>query len=435
MHSLVPLLFAAVAVCARPPGPTQTPDPPISQSQQVVSKISHGLLGDYSLPRILIPQYLGYEGSPRLASPPRDDWLNKEIDRINGMEEPSDAMGTYEKDIARMIVDEPYFMKMFVSPVMERMQPDIPDPRPNEPLPPSALIQENPTETEIKPQENVENDKEEMPKDFAYTPYQTGYFAPYSTKAAYKPDMKIGGLPESGYQPSVQIEKPRQIRQNPNLSRTKTLIAENLDKLRIGLANKQYRIPVSLMPSNLRWLKISPTESDEESSGDDSGTTDKSIHLMEPATMETDHSIYGVAVITATTTIVTLVIISLGFVWYQMSKKAKMAADVDYPAYGVTGPTPDMSGDRKLAHSAHMYHYQHQKQQIIAMERNGMEQRSGSVSDPESEEENEEGDYTVYECPGFATTGDMEVKNPMFTEEPTPATPGKCEIVKPQPKD
>lgn len=32
-----------------------------------------------------------------------------------------------------------------------------------------------------------------------------------------------------------------------------------------------------------------------------------------------------------------------------------------------------------------------------------MEQRAGSVSDPESEEENEEGDYTVYECPGFAT--------------------------------
>lgn len=52
-----------------------------------------------------------------------------------------------------------------------------------------------------------------------------------------------------------------------------------------------------------------------------------------------------------------------------MTKRAKAAADVDYPAYGVTGPTMDMSGDRKLAHSAHMYHYQHQKQQIIAMER------------------------------------------------------------------
>ncbi|KAJ0169192.1 hypothetical protein K1T71_015319 [Dendrolimus kikuchii] len=123
----------------------------------------------------------------------------------------------------------------------------------------------------------------------------------------------------------------------------------------------------------------------------------------------------------------------LAGVYYELSKKAKAVADVDYPAYGVTGPTIDISGDRKLAQSAHIY--QHQKQQIIAMERNGLEHRNGPVFDPESEEENKEGDYTVYECPGFATTGDMEVKNPLFSEDPTPATPGKFEVVKPQPKD
>jgi len=51
--------------------------------------------------------------------------------------------------------------------------------------------------------------------------------------------------------------------------------------------------------------------------------------------------------------------------------KAKAAADVEYPAYGVTGPNKEISptGDRRLAQSAQMYHYQHQKQQIIAMER------------------------------------------------------------------
>uniref|UniRef100_A0A1B0DLB0 Uncharacterized protein n=1 Tax=Phlebotomus papatasi TaxID=29031 RepID=A0A1B0DLB0_PHLPP len=51
-------------------------------------------------------------------------------------------------------------------------------------------------------------------------------------------------------------------------------------------------------------------------------------------------------------------------------KKAKAAADVEYPAYGVTGPNKEVSpsGDRRLAQSAQMYHYQHQKQQIIAME-------------------------------------------------------------------
>ena len=54
------------------------------------------------------------------------------------------------------------------------------------------------------------------------------------------------------------------------------------------------------------------------------------------------------------------------------NKRAKAASDVEYPAYGVTGPTKDRlpsPGDRKLAQSAQMYHYQHQKQQMIAMEK------------------------------------------------------------------
>ncbi len=85
----------------------------------------------------------------------------------------------------------------------------------------------------------------------------------------------------------------------------------------------------------------------------------------------------------------------------------KAAADVDYPAYGVTGPSKDVSptgGDRKLAQSAHMYHYQHQKQQMAALQKTTMEgDRQGSAgSDVESEDDNEEGDYTVYECPGLA---------------------------------
>jgi len=96
---------------------------------------------------------------------------------------------------------------------------------------------------------------------------------------------------------------------------------------------------------------------------------------------------------------------------------------VEYPAYGVTGPNKDVSpsGDRKLAQSAQMYHYQHQKQQIIAMENQATDGSCG-MSDVESDDDNEEGDYTVYECPGLAPTGEMEVKNPLFLDE-TPATP------------
>lgn len=70
-----------------------------------------------------------------------------------------------------------------------------------------------------------------------------------------------------------------------------------------------------------------------------------------------------------------------------------------------------------------MYHYQHQKQQIIAMENKMNEDRNGSLSDA-AHSDDEEGDYTVYECPGLAPTGgEMEVKNPLFFDDPTPATP------------
>lgn len=60
------------------------------------------------------------------------------------------------------------------------------------------------------------------------------------------------------------------------------------------------------------------------------------------------------------------------YFYFRLQKSRKAAADVDYPAYGVTGPNKDVSspnGDRKLAQSAQMYHYQHQKQQMIAVEK------------------------------------------------------------------
>jgi hypothetical protein len=69
-----------------------------------------------------------------------------------------------------------------------------------------------------------------------------------------------------------------------------------------------------------------------------------------------------------------------------------------------------------------MYHYQHQKQQMIALEKATTE-RMGSASDLDSEDENDEGDYTVYECPGLASTGEMEVKNPLFQDDPSAPTP------------
>ncbi|XP_054738494.1 uncharacterized protein LOC129244723 [Anastrepha obliqua] len=139
-----------------------------------------------------------------------------------------------------------------------------------------------------------------------------------------------------------------------------------------------------------------------------------------------DIGMYLVALIAGVSAAVTVGLIALFIAWYTLHRKSKAAADVEYPAYGVTGPNKDISpsGDRKLAQSAQMYHYQHQKQQIIAMENRQAAEGSCGMSDVESDdEENEEGDYTVYECPGLAPPmSEMEVKNPLFLDE-TPVTP------------
>ena len=70
-------------------------------------------------------------------------------------------------------------------------------------------------------------------------------------------------------------------------------------------------------------------------------------------------------------------VIGAGICVYKVQQSNKAAADVEYPAYGVVGPASkenntgntSPNGDRKLAQSAQMYHYHHQKQQMIASEK------------------------------------------------------------------
>ncbi|XP_023687289.1 neural proliferation differentiation and control protein 1a [Paramormyrops kingsleyae] len=102
----------------------------------------------------------------------------------------------------------------------------------------------------------------------------------------------------------------------------------------------------------------------------------------------------------------------------RLQRGLRLAQKVDYPAYGMMGPNHSdgtLPGDKNLAQSAQMYHYQHQKQQMLSMDKHKDETKipdSGTTSD----EENEDGDFTVYECPGLAPTGEMEVKNPLFDD-------------------
>ncbi|XP_061390287.1 uncharacterized protein LOC133325563 [Musca vetustissima] len=151
---------------------------------------------------------------------------------------------------------------------------------------------------------------------------------------------------------------------------------------------------------------------------------DAHMVVREHLGMKGEMGMYVVALIAGVSAAATVGLFVLGIAWYTFHNKSKAAADVDYPAYGVTGPNKDISpsGDRKLAHSAQMYHYQHQKQQIIAMENRQNNEENCEMSYVESDDDNEEGDYTVYECPGLAPTGEMEVKNPLFLDD-TPVTP------------
>ncbi|XP_013189445.1 protein cab-1 isoform X2 [Amyelois transitella] len=419
MRSLAALILAAACALARPPGPEPTPSPNAGRQspyrRPVPPLTAREYVGAFFYDRYMAPHFR----NERVRGPAvqEQDWLSKEIERISQMQDEEDNANAYDMDVPRWMARESDLGTMLDSARIQE-EPSYEQNSMNSQLaPPQTFIssetqiadaEPNSKESDVKEQSNIESPNQSNDK-FALTPLDKGYFDfdPNAGKASPLP-VQEHVMHEGGGngkpQAAMLLEPPRQIRQNP-LSRSKTLVSENLDRLRSGLSHEEGH----------------------------STDRPRHVHVLETAS-DPAESIYGVALIAAIGAAITMAVFGFAIGWYTLFKKGKAAADVDYPAYGVTGPTIDTSGDRKLAHSAHMYHYQHQKQQIIAMERNGLEQRNGSISDPESEEENEEGDYTVYECPGFATTGDMEVKNPLFTEDPTP-TPGKCEVVKPQPKD
>ncbi|MEQ2316770.1 hypothetical protein AMECASPLE_035957 [Ameca splendens] len=109
-----------------------------------------------------------------------------------------------------------------------------------------------------------------------------------------------------------------------------------------------------------------------------------------------------------------LALIIAGVCWVRLQKGVRLTQKVDYPAYGMIKAQTfgNFPGDKKLAHSAQMYHYQHQKQQMLSLEKSRDEPRipdSGASTD----EENEDGDFTVYECPGLAPVSTHPISHDM----------------------
>ncbi|KAJ8339432.1 hypothetical protein SKAU_G00362180, partial [Synaphobranchus kaupii] len=84
--------------------------------------------------------------------------------------------------------------------------------------------------------------------------------------------------------------------------------------------------------------------------------------------------------------------------WVRTQKDTRLAQKVDYPAFSGTAPASSSDktspGDKKLAQSVQMYHYQHQKQQMLSMEKHKEEPKIPE-SAATSDEENEDGDFTV----------------------------------------
>ncbi|XP_024065948.1 neural proliferation differentiation and control protein 1 [Terrapene carolina triunguis] len=132
-----------------------------------------------------------------------------------------------------------------------------------------------------------------------------------------------------------------------------------------------------------------------------------------------DLLILGMIVVFSVAGIIALIVAAI--CWCRLQKEIRLAQKTDYPAQKLPGPLPYdkvSPGDQTLAQSAQMYHYQHQKQQMLSMEKHKEEPKLPDSAS--SDEENEDGDFTVYECPGLAPTGEMEVKNPLFDDSTLP---------------
>ncbi|XP_074747535.1 neural proliferation differentiation and control protein 1 [Strix uralensis] len=128
-----------------------------------------------------------------------------------------------------------------------------------------------------------------------------------------------------------------------------------------------------------------------------------------------DDMVLGLIVVCTVAGISALIVAAV--CWCRLQKEVRLAQKADYSTQRAASPLPYdkiSPGDKTLAQSAQMYHYQHQKQQMLSMEKHKEEPKLPDSAS--SDEENEDGDFTVYECPGLAPTGEMEVRNPLFDD-------------------
>ncbi|EFP04046.1 CRE-CAB-1 protein [Caenorhabditis remanei] len=106
-----------------------------------------------------------------------------------------------------------------------------------------------------------------------------------------------------------------------------------------------------------------------------------------------------------------------GTYYYKNNRRTETPDDGEYAPYAGTGPgfrkTKGNKGDETLAYKAQLHQYQQAKQKIICGE-----DAPGIIESDGEDGADEENNYSVYECPGLAPTGDIEVCNPNFAAQP-----------------
>ncbi|XP_078075374.1 neural proliferation differentiation and control protein 1-like isoform X2 [Mustelus asterias] len=100
-----------------------------------------------------------------------------------------------------------------------------------------------------------------------------------------------------------------------------------------------------------------------------------------------------------------------GLCWYRLQREVRRAEKMAYEGSKQALPQPI---NWKMVEKLQKHHYQHQKKVLQAMEEDKSKAQMTHRVSTDSEMDNESGEYTVYECPGLAPTGEMEIHNPLF---------------------
>ncbi|KAL7076106.1 hypothetical protein ACQ4LE_004198 [Meloidogyne hapla] len=118
---------------------------------------------------------------------------------------------------------------------------------------------------------------------------------------------------------------------------------------------------------------------------------------------------------------------TVGGVYYYNHVRSSNVDDPfnEFTRYSPSGPGKDKLkrgaqafgqtvGDDTLAYKAQLQQYQQQKQKILGV---GQTISNEQMSDNEEENDELEHNFSVFECPGLAPTGDVEIQNPNFVGE------------------